>query len=263
MPDVFFGTADEAPEGLRELLVKDDATGKFKINVVPNAKLVEFRENNVALLQERDALKSKVTKFSTVVGDDPDKFQTELADLRKLQEQIKDGTVKGTDAIQREVDARVKAMEESYKTQLTELGNKLKVTEEGRMTMSEKYRSSVRDRGITDAVLAGDSGINPQALPDILSRAAGLFQVTETGGLVAKKGDTVIYGSDGASPMTPKEWLAKLLEEAPYLGKSSAGGGAAGQQGAGKIAGMSEKDFAALSPTRRMQLYREQASKRA
>lgn len=261
MPDIFFSSEDEAPEGLRETLVKDEASGKFKINVVPNAKLAEFRENNTNLLKERDTLKAQVESVLPLVGEDPEAFKSELTQLRATAQQVADGKLKGSDVVQKEVEARVKSMEDSYQSQLQELGTKLAASQEFGQEMSGRYSSSVRDREITNAVLDAESGANPTALPDILSRASSIFQVAKDGSLVPRNGDTVIYGADGATPMSPKEWLGQLLEKAPYLGKSSAGGGAAGGEGKAKFGGMSEKDFNALTPQRRMALHREQQSK--
>jgi len=261
MPDIFFATKEEAPEGLRETLVADGE--RFKINVVPNAKLVEFRDNNTNLLKERDVLKSTVDKLAPVIGDDPDAFLTEVTELRSTAQLVADGKLKGNETIQKEVDTRVAAMEKNYQDQLKEAGQKVQNLTEYSQTMTAKYQNSVRDREITNAVLATESGANPTALPDILSRAQGIFQVQEDGSLVAKDGETVIYGADGTASITPNEWLNKLLETAPYLGKSSAGGGAAGERGDAKFGGLSEKAFSELTPQKRMALHREQLKKRA
>jgi hypothetical protein len=104
--------------------------------------------------------------------------------------------------------------------------------------------------------MSKDSGANPEALPDILSRASRTFTVTEKGQVVAMDGDAVLYGADGATPMSPREWLGKVIEEAPYLSKSSAGGGAAGNRGDEKFGGMSADEFNKLSPQRRMEIAR-------
>jgi hypothetical protein len=262
MPDIFFSSKDEAPEGLRDALTEDSSTGKFKINVVPNAKLVEFRENNINLAKERDELKSVVDTVKPLVGDDVEGFKNELSELRRTKQLVDDGKLKGSDSVQKEVETRVASMEQNYQAQLAEMGKKLQNVTEFGQNMSVKYQNSVRDREITNAVLASDSGANPEALPDILHRARELFQVQEDGTLVAKQGDTTIYGADGATPMQPNEWLGKLLEKAPYLGKSSAGGGAAGERGGEKFGGLSSAEFNKLTPQQRLALHRQGGKKR-
>lgn len=257
MPDVFFSSKEEAPEGLRELLVADGE--KFKINVVPKVKLDEFRENNTSLLQERDTLKATVEKIAPLAGEDLDAFVSEVGELRGVKQQVEDGKLTAKDDIEKAVSSRVSEMEKDYQTQLREMGVKVQNLTEYGQNMSQKYQGSVRDREITNAVLAPESGVNPQTLPDVLRRAEGTFHVQEDGSLVPKKGDTVIYGSDGATPMAPNEWLGKLLEEAPYLGKTSAGGGATGERGDAKFGGMEEKAFMELTPQKRMEIARQKA----
>jgi len=102
---------------------------------------------------------------------------------------------------------------------------------------------------------------NPAALPDILSRAASTFVVQPDGSIIPKRGDTVVYGADGVTPMTVKEWLTKLVQEAAYLGKPSTGGGANGTVpgGAGQKYGMSDAAFNALPAQERIRLARKAA----
>lgn len=262
MPDIFYDSQESIPEGLREHAVKGD-DGKFKVAVAPAAKVTEFRDNNVALLQERDSLKAALEGYTSVVGDDLDGFKTNLAELREVHQQVKDGTLKGSTAIQAEVDTRVKSVREGFETQLQEAANKVKEASARGDKFEGLFKQSVRDQAITNAVVAQDSGANPQALPDLLARAATIFSVNDDGKLIPKKGETVIYGSDGATPMTPTEWLAKELETSPYLRKPSAGGGATGgTDKAEQYGGLSEKEFLALSPQRRMQMAREAQAKR-
>ncbi|MBT8411470.1 MAG: hypothetical protein KJP02_06720 [Octadecabacter sp.] len=256
MPDIEFDSIESIPEGLRGHETKDEASGKFVVKVAPNAKLVEFRDNNISLSKERDELKNSVSRFSSIVGENPDDFAEELTRLRNVAQQVEDGKLKGNEAVEAEVQKRVKAMEDSYKSQLTELGGKVQTLDQARNEALGKFKHSVLNQQVTNAVLTEDSGANPAALPDILARASRIFTVNERDQLVAMDGDAVIYGADGATPMTPKEWLSKVIEEAPYLAKSSAGGGAAGNRGNERFGGMAEADFLALDPQKRMEIAR-------
>ena len=42
-----------------------------------------------------------------------------------------------------------------------------------------------------------------------------------------------MYGKDGTNPLTPEEWGAALVKEAPFLFRPSSGGGAPGGSGNG------------------------------
>lgn len=256
MPDIKYASQDAIPEGLRDYATKDEASGEFVVKVAPAAKLAEFRDNNTNLLKERDQLKNVVSRFSSVVGENPDEFAEELTRLRQVDQSVKDGKLKGNEAVEREVNTRVKQMEESYQEQIKKLSNDLQAVAQERQSAEQKYRSSVLDREITNAVLAKDSGANPEALPDILARASRVFSVNEKGQVIAMDGDAVIYGSDGVSPMGAREWLGKVIEEAPYLSKASAGGGAAGNRGDEKFGGMAEAEFLKLPPQKRMEIAR-------
>lgn len=249
---ITYSARADIPEDLAEFVKEVD--GKFTVDVGPKAKIAEFRDNNIALKQERDALKSKLEVFSKL-GDDPTKLVDELKTLREVDQLVKDGKLKGSDAITAEVDKRLKEARESYEAQIRDLTNKVGASEQKAAQADQKWRGSVLDQRITNAVLAEDSNVNPATLPDILARARNIYTVTDDGKLVPKQGDAVVYGADG-DPMQPKEWLTKVLTEAPYLGKSSAGGGADGGTGGKEFGGLSQEAFSKLSPEERIMRFR-------
>lgn len=258
MPDVKYKTREEMPEEFREHA--KEADGGFTVNVVPKVKLDEFRTTNIAVLQERDALKEKFGSLAGVIGhDDPEKFKGELGELRATAQKVADGTLKGNDAIQAEVERRANAKiaaAADEKRQAMEMAQHAQATAK---TWETKFKGSRLDTEIATLVLAGDSPFNASALPDIQARARGVYVVQDDGSLVPKKGDAVIYSKkDAGQPMPLKEWGESLLGEAPHFGKKSAGGGASGgHDGGEKVAGMSRKDFQALGPSERIAKYRE------
>jgi hypothetical protein len=261
MPDLKFPNLDAVPEGLREAAKQNG--NEFVVSVVPSGKLAEFRDNNIELKRQVESLTGTVSALKPIIGEDIEAFRSKYSDLEATYQQVKDGKLKGTEAIAAEVANRVKASQETFEGQLREAGTKLNTTTAERDQWKSKYERSVLHQQITNAVVGKDSIANPEALPDILSRAEQLFVVQPDGTIVPKKGDTILYGADGASPMSPKEWLTKLVAEAPYLGKASAGGGANGNRNSGDTYGMPAADFAKLSPPERIKRHREaQAGKR-
>jgi hypothetical protein len=245
MPEIKFDSLDAVPEGLREG-VKEDG-GKFIINVVQKSKLDEFRDNNTSLSQERDTLKASVASLSKIVGEDPAAFATELEGLRATSLQVKDGKLKGTDAIETEVTNRVASMKGDYERRLLEVGKDAVDWKAKAEANDQKFRRSLIDRAVTNAVLAEASGAQPQALTDILARAYGVFTVDVDGKLLARDGEATIYGADGATPMTPGEWLDKLKESAPYFFKGSGGGNAGGTSDNTIPGGLGAEQFNNLS----------------
>lgn len=250
MPTLAFDTLDAVPEGLREFA--KEADGKVTVKVVAETKLDEFRTNNVALSQERDVLNTRVTKLTGLVGEDPDQFATELATLRETAQKVKDGQLQASDDVDRVVQERVSKMKEGFEEQLRASASETAAWKTKATTVQGDFDRSIVDQHITTAVIDPKVGALTEALPDILHRARGVFQV-ENGKLVPRKGEAVIYGADGATPMTPAEWLAGLKTSAPYFFKGSGGGGATGD-GPGTVAGMSQADFLKLPAHRRLEL---------
>lgn len=257
MPDIVLAKQEDFPEGLREH-AKATADGKgFVVNVVTKTALDEFRNNNIELKTQNEALVGKVTGFTTLLGEeDLEKAKTSFTELRSIAQQVKDGKLKGSAEITAEIDRRTADMKTGYETQLRESGKKVELVTAERDAIKTEFDRSVVDQTITSAVLAENSGINPAALADVFIRAHKVYRVTKEGKVVAMDGDTVLYGADGVTPLPAKEWLAKVIAEAPYLAKQSAGGGAAGGAGSKGAGGFNSPEFQKLSPSERLKAYR-------
>ena len=255
MPKISFDTAEAIPAGLKEFATEEN--GKFVVDAVPAVKLTEFRDNNIAISRERDRLNGIVSRLAPVVGEDVDAFLANYLEISGIATQVKDGKLKGSDAIEAEILNRVASMKTGFERQLSDAAVAKTNAERLAQTYDQRYRRTVVDQAVTQAVIADVSGALPSALPDILGRAYQVFQVSDDGKLVAKDGDAIIYGSDGTSPMTPIEWVTgKLRETAPYFFKNSNGGGATGGGTAGdaRFGGMNEADFRKLSPEKKLAL---------
>jgi hypothetical protein len=259
MPDIFYSTKEEAPEGLRESL-KDTGDGKFVVSVVPKVKLDEFRENNVNLSKERDTLKTVRDAVAKLFGEefDLEKAGLEVSELRSIAQQVKDGKLTTKTDVEQEVLNRVGQMktgfEEQIKTHATEAANwKTKYSAE-----NQRYKRTLIDRAVLDVILDEKSGVNPSAKDDILSRAYGVWHVEDGDSpkMTPKSGDAILYGADGASPMSPHEWVVSLREKSPHLFRQSAGGGAGGQEGGAlkQFGGMSQSEFNKLTPLQKLEI---------
>lgn len=265
MPILEFDTAELIPEGLKDGAKKTEL-GKFTVNVVLETKLAEFRDNNVALSKERDGLKQVVDKITPLIGDGKklEDFLTEVNELKAMSQKVSDGKLKTTDEIEAEVTKRTAQMREGYDRQLADEAKKRATAEEKATISDRKFKQSLIDRCITDAVLNEKSGVEPHALPDILNRSYGVFHVEDSGNVVPRDGEAaVIYGADGATPMTALEWLQTLKDRAPHFFKGSAGGGANGNKGKTDYAGMSREDFNKLPALTRLAMANEGKVKNA
>lgn len=257
MPIISFDNREAIPAGLEKDAKEVD--GKFQVDVSLTSQVREFRDNNVALKQEREELTAKVRQYADIVGDDLAAFRTDLDSLRSTHQQVKDGKLKTTDAISAEVADRVRQAGEAHAAKETKWQADMTAEKERGDKFEGLYKRSLRDQAVTGAVMAAGSGVNPSALPDILSRASSVFSVEEDGSIVAKDRDgKMIYGEDASASMTPSEWIAKLLVEAPHFGKQNTGGGANGDKGGNAPGGMSKEAFDKLPPAERMTLARQQ-----
>lgn len=249
MPDIIYDTLDAVPEGLREGAKEDN--GKIVVKVVPANKLDEFRENNIKLRQEFEGVQKQFESVKGVIGEDFESFKKEYGELKTLGKKFADKELvenKGLDAALAE---RTAQMRQQLEEQIGTKAREAAAWQDKFSQTDAKFRRTFIDRAITDVVLDESMGVHPKAVADILSRAYGVFNVGDDGALKPMKGDAVLYGADGVSPMTPKEWIKALKDEAPYFFKNSNGGGSTGGD-VKNFGGYTAEDFQKLPPEQRL-----------
>lgn len=196
------------PEALREFYSEQD--GKYQLSVeglVPKSRLDEFRANNIALAQERDALRQRYD------GIDPGRARELLAKAQAEQ----DKKLIDAGKVDELVAQRVETMRADYEAQLqNELGKGQK--------LQSQLEGLLIDGAIRDA--AARAGIRPTAVEDVLLRGRALFKLID-GKALPVQDEQVLYGKTGEA-MTMDEWLNDLSGRAPHLFEPSRGGGAAG-----------------------------------
>ncbi len=196
---------------------------------VPEAKFEEFRNNNIALLKERDAL---VEKFKDV---DPDQYKTlktraELLDEKKLI------TTEGLDAA---VEKRVGTMKTEYEAKLAEATKKLteRTSEIGKLKI---------DGALTTA--GTKAGLRPEAVEDFVRRGQGVFSLDENGNVVAMNGTEKRYNAAGA-PLGIDDWVADVAKDKAYAHLFNPSQGSGSQsQGAGAGGGPTQNPFIKNTP---------------
>lgn len=217
---------DKLPEALQEhyteegdsyVLGTDDSSFKTKIN--------EFRENNVMLLQQQKEMKDKIKEFE---GIDPEKAREAAAKLLELEEQelinekrFEELHQQRTERMRGEFENKYKALEDAH-TALQSTNGKTEVA----------LQTQMIEARIAQAV-SGVGTIVKGAMPDILNRAKQIWNLNDNLELVARNGENPIYGTDGQTPLTPEEYAAGVLQEAPWFFEGSSGGGADGNKNPG------------------------------
>lgn len=184
---------------------QDDGTFRLDVDgVVPREKLDEFRNNNVALQNEKTTLSQQLDKFKDI---DPAKYQ---------EFKSKAEAYKGDKDIEDIVNQRLTEAKKNYTDQIENLSSKLNSSES---TLAKHLiGSSIREAAVK-------VGAVPTALKDIEGRANELFTV-ENGKVIPKLDGAIVYGKDGVTPMSASEWAVNLSKEAPHLFSQNQGGGA-------------------------------------
>jgi len=227
---------DEVPEILRPFYAEGD-DGKFRLQVdglVGKEKLAEFRNTNTELMKQLTQVEESVTAYRTL-GDDPAKLAEELKELRSLRQRVDDRDLVDKKGFEEALNKRTAEMKASADNQIRTLTEALKKAETERDAAVTRHQRSVIDRDLTDAALA--AGVRPTAIPDLLFRAerAGWI-LTEKNKVVLRDdegGTQYVIGADGASPLTPKEWInGHVRDTAPHFFDMPTGGGALGSNGA-------------------------------
>lgn len=175
-----------------------------------------FRQNNIALERERDALRQKY-------GDlDPEAARKALEEQQKLREKklLDEG------AVEQLFSERSKRMKDDYEA-------KIAAAEKSRTDTETHLQKLLVDRelmlagsalGIKDAP-AGVDPLTEGPMVDFVNRGRSVFAIKD-GQAVAIKDGAVVYGKEG-KPLTIREWAEEQASRgAAHLFKQSRGGGA-------------------------------------
>lgn len=186
---------DEIPAELASHYVERDGVFVLDVEgVVEKSKLDEFRTNNIALQNQLKAFE----------GIDAAKARELLQKQQELDEQnlIKKGDMAAL------IDSKI---------------NPLKTDLEKERQRNQQLQAQLEGSKLSDAVRAAGAkeGVRASAIPDLLSRASGVFKVI----------DGQIVGVD--SNVTLDGWVEGLKASAPHLFEQNSGGGAAGNGSGG------------------------------
>lgn len=270
MPILYYKTKDEVPADLAEVAAQvtdeGDYKGQFAVNVVARKKLDEFRVNNTDLakkLEDTDSLLKRVTAAAgiTKLEDfDPDAFSKEFLALKDTARKVSDGKLQASDDIEKEVNKRTETMRNKYDQSQQEKQVELNNMRVERDKAIADYKRTFIDKAVASVIADPDLGLEPTAMLDVMSKAYSVFFVEEDGSITPKEsGGQTMWGEDGTSKMTMKEWInLRLRKDSPHYFKKSSGGGANGGD-AKNYGGMSEAEFNKLPAARRLEIANQRA----
>jgi len=241
-------------EGLSEAvaaLYKQGGDGKFHLQTEEDEgakqKIAEFRENNIKLQKELEAMKKKFD------GVDLDELQA----MKKKLQAVDDKKLIEAGKIDELVNQKVERMKADYDEQIKQLKLAIDEREKNLTSTTQRLSEVLIDSEITKAVNAVGV-VRKEAMQDILSRGRQTWRL-EDNKPVPKEGDRLLYGKDGKEALTFTEWAQALVTTAPFLFESSGGGGAGGSDKSGGSAGFGTKqDLAKLPPQERLKYIHSQ-----
>jgi len=264
MATLTYKTLSEVPETLRES-AKETAEGAFTVKVAPADKITEFRDKNIALSQERDELAGNVSKYESVTGVSLEQlaegklsdFAKALEGLRDTKKRVEDGALVENTSLEEAAASRVTEVTNNFKSQLSEMAKERDAHKERAKSADERANQMMVENSIRLAASDPDVAMLDKAVGLVLPAAFKTFRIEEGGKLVPKMADgTIVYGSDGVTAMSPKEWLLKQRDENDFLFRGSKGGGASGsdQKTSGRL---SAAELSGMTPGQRMNYARK------
>jgi hypothetical protein len=263
MATLVYSTLSEVPEDIRDS-AKEGEDGKYTVKVAAAEKITEFRENNVKLSQQRDDLVAKLTRYEQVTGVSIEEAGTKLVDfaktleaLRDTKKRVDDGALVENTSLEEAAAARVTEVTNNLKSQLAEMARDRDAQKERAKAAEDSRNQMMVENSIRLAASDPDVAMLDKAVNLVLPQAFKVFRIEEGGKLTPKTSDgTVIYGSDGVTPMSVKEWLLKQRDDNDFLFKGSRGGGASGSDS--KTAGrLNAAELAKMTPQQRMNYARK------
>ena len=226
---------DEVPEALRSYYRQDG--DKFVLDLDGGAggsggdgeseKLREFRNNNIRLSNEVDALKNSLKGFEGVDADmikslkearEKSQFEEEKELLRKGK--IDEVLTRRTQAVVAETEKKILATNKT----LEEERNKTKA-------LQSRLAALTVDREVIAAAEKAGLKIRQGASSDVMRRARDIWQIGDDGTMkpVGPDGQPLYSAKTAGQPMTMDEYItSKLAVEGSHLFEAAGGGGAGG-----------------------------------
>ena len=246
---------EDVAENLRSLYTVG-GDGKYHLDAEEDegpesakAKLKEFRDNNIKLMQSKEALEKQLKD----IGD-----PAEIEKMKKKIQQLDDKQLLEAGKLDELVAQKTDRMRQDYETRIAALEAAVEAKNAELSKTTEHLSSVLIDSEITRAVSA--VGIPRKgAMQDLIARGKRVFRL-EDGKPVPKEGDKILYGKDAKAPMTFDEWAAIQAEQSPFLFESSSGSGGKGGTGTGKVTGDKEALRALPAQARLQELHRRQTA---
>lgn len=219
-----------------------EKNGKFVLEIegmTSKDKLDEFRSNNVKLMKDIKALEDKFGNIDL----------KEYEELKKAAQEASDKNLLDEGKVEELLEQRTQRMREEMQNQIDSLSSE-------KENLSGQLQKLVIDNATRAA--ASKAGVVDTAVDDVLSRVRGTFKL-EGDKAVPYENGSIVYGSDGETPLTIDDWVGGLKKSAPHLFPGSNGTGSQHQsnQSSGGSKTLNREGFEKLSQIERAKFFRE------
>jgi hypothetical protein len=225
-------TLEELPEELHRFYEQTEK-GNFVLAIdgVPpqaQAKINEFRENNINLAKEREELAEKLKNYE---GLDADQARDALSKLATMEEQemVKSGDIETL------IQQRLSSEKKEHLKQLESIRTAKEEAEKKAKINQSKLSEYIIQQKVMDAV-HNVAVPHAAAMPDILYRAKSQWRLDEDGSMYAvDEYGNKVYAKGSDELISPTEWAKSLVENARHLFAESIGTGSTGSGKAQKV----------------------------
>lgn len=190
------------------MTIEEQLAAATASEVATKAKLVEFREANIAMKKQMDELSLKFD------GIDPAAYKS----MSEEHAKIRDKKMMDAGKIDEILTERTGAMKAAYEAEQRKLA-------ESNTALSTQLERLVIDNAIqTESAKYVTKGAD--ALKLVVSMGRERFKLKDGTAVPVAADGRVIYGKDGVTPQTIGDWLGEVATTHSFLFEPSAGGGA-------------------------------------
>lgn len=177
-----------------------------------------LKKKNQELIEKEKKHREQLSQFE---GVDVEKFKT----LQKQIETNEEMRLLSEGKTEEVVARRVEAMKRDYDSQIAAREAKMAEYEATLKKKEEKLAELVIDGQLREAYVSLD--FDPDALDFVLMQGRQVFMMDENGRAVPRdEHGNLIFGKDGKTPISAREYLEGLADKKKFLRKPSKGAGA-------------------------------------
>ncbi len=242
------GAANSQSDQLQRV-IEEATSGLKRTNIELKTEKTQLKEQLDSLTQQLEGLGGLDT-LKQLGGADTVR---QLVEMQKRFQADEQGKLLTEGKYDEWFDKRTTALRKDHENQLKNLQIALEEAN-GKVSKSEgALRKKVLETEVSSACL--EVGVEGSAILDVQLRAANTFTFDQERGRVVLRDEDggIVFGKDGSTPKTIKEWLEDQKETSRHWWPASKGSGADGSGRLGDRPGLDKLDMRSYSEQRKKQ----------